>query len=66
MWLLGPSFALAAKVLLDKWHARGLNDAILARIRNQVFAIGEPVPRARRIGDGRLRPIPDVAAPGLT
>jgi len=38
----GESLALAAKVLLDKWSARGLNPAILAQIRSKVFNISEP------------------------
>lgn len=38
----GESLALAAKVLLDKWAARGLNPDILATIRSQVFNIAEP------------------------
>ena len=33
---------LAAKVLLDKWSARGCNPAVLARIRSEVFNIAEP------------------------
>jgi hypothetical protein len=40
----GESFAMAAKVLLDKWKARGLNPAVLAAIRTEVFDIGEPKP----------------------
>ncbi|MCR4424355.1 MAG: hypothetical protein WHU95_00540 [candidate division WOR-3 bacterium] len=38
----GRSLAMAAKVLLDKWTARGLNPDILTAIRYQVFNIGEP------------------------
>ena len=38
----GESFAMAAKVLLDKWAVRGCDPAILAEIRTQVFNIGEP------------------------
>jgi hypothetical protein len=38
----GESFAIAAKVLLDKWAARDLKPDVLARIRTQVFDIGEP------------------------
>lgn len=33
----GESFALGAEVLLDKWATRGLNPAILVRIRANVF-----------------------------
>jgi len=38
----GESFAMAAKVLLDKWAARGMNPTVLAAIRTEVFDIGEP------------------------
>jgi hypothetical protein len=38
----GPSFALAAQVLLEKWTARGLDPAILARIRSEVYDIPAP------------------------
>ncbi|MEO0073377.1 MAG: hypothetical protein ABIK43_01780 [candidate division WOR-3 bacterium] len=38
----GESFAMAAKVLLDKWAGRGLDPAVLATIRTNVFDIGEP------------------------
>ena len=38
----GESFAMAAKVLLDKWHARGCDPEVLASIRKDVFDIGEP------------------------
>jgi len=38
----GESFAMAAKVLLDKWSSRGLSPDILAAIRSEVFDIGEP------------------------
>jgi len=38
----GESFAMAAKVLLDKWEARGLNPTVLAAIRTEVFDIGAP------------------------
>ncbi len=38
----GESFAMAAKVLLDKWHARGCDPEVLTRIRKDVFDIGEP------------------------
>ena len=40
----GESFALVAKVLLDKWAARGLDSAILARIRTEVFDVAVPAP----------------------
>jgi trimethylamine:corrinoid methyltransferase-like protein len=38
----GQSFAMAAQVLLDKWHARGLDSEILAAIRTDVFDISAP------------------------
>jgi hypothetical protein len=38
----GESFALGAEVLLQKWAARGLNPAVLAAIRTEVFDIGAP------------------------
>ncbi len=38
----GPSFALAAQVLLDKWASRSLDPDVLATIRNEVFNIGPP------------------------
>ena len=40
----GESFALVAKVLLDKWAARGLNPDALAAIRTQVFDTSVPTP----------------------
>jgi hypothetical protein len=40
----GESFAMAAKVLLDKWAARGLDPDVLANVRTKVFYIGEPKP----------------------
>jgi hypothetical protein len=40
----GESFALVAKVLLDKWTARGLDAAVLARIRTEVFDASAPTP----------------------
>ena len=40
----GESFALGAQVLLDKWAARGLNPAVLAAIRSQVFDAVAPTP----------------------
>jgi hypothetical protein len=38
----GESFAMAAQVLLEKWHSRGLDPKVLARIRTEVFDIKEP------------------------
>ena len=40
----GESFALGAQVLLDKWAARGLDSAVLARIRTEVFDAVAPAP----------------------
>ncbi len=40
----GDSFALGAQVLLDKWASRGLDSAILARIRTEVFDVSAPTP----------------------
>ena len=40
----GESFALGAQVLLDKWSARGLDSAVLARIRTDVFDASAPSP----------------------
>jgi hypothetical protein len=40
----GESFALGAQVLLDKWAARGLDSAVLARIRTEVFDVVAPAP----------------------
>jgi len=40
----GESMAMAAKVLLDKWAARGLSPNVLAAIRTEVFDIAEPKP----------------------
>jgi hypothetical protein len=40
----GESFALSAQVLLDKWAGRGLNPAVLAAIRTQVFDASVPTP----------------------
>ena len=40
----GESFALVAKVLLEKWSARGLDSAVLARIRTEVFDVVAPAP----------------------
>ena len=33
-----------AQVLLDKWSARGLDSAVLARIRTEVFDVVAPAP----------------------
>jgi len=35
---------MVAKVLLDKWSARGLDSAVLARIRTEVFDASAPPP----------------------
>ncbi len=40
----GESFALQAQVLLDKWASRGLDSAVLARIRTEVFDAVAPAP----------------------
>jgi hypothetical protein len=40
----GESFALGAEVLLQKWAARGLDSAVLARIRTEVFDVVAPAP----------------------
>jgi hypothetical protein len=40
----GESFALQAQVLLDKWAGRGLDSAVLARIRTEVFDTAAPTP----------------------
>lgn len=40
----GPSLAKEAAVLVDKWKARGLSQAVLEAIRSQVFNIGPPSP----------------------
>ena len=40
----GESFAIQAQVLLDKWAARGLDSAVLARIRTEVFDASTPTP----------------------
>jgi hypothetical protein len=40
----GESFALVAEVLLEKWAARGLDSAVLARIRAEVFDVVAPAP----------------------
>jgi hypothetical protein len=36
--------AIEAKVLVDKWAARGLNPDVLAAIRFENFSIAEPKP----------------------
>ena len=38
----GESFTMGAQVLLDKWSNRGLDPAVLAKIRTDVFDIDEP------------------------
>ena len=40
----GESFALGAEVLLQKWANRGLDSAVLARIRAEVFDVVAPAP----------------------
>jgi hypothetical protein len=40
----GESFALSAQVLLEKWANRGLDAAVLARIRTEVFDAVAPGP----------------------
>jgi hypothetical protein len=40
----GESLAIEAKVLVDKWHARGLNRDVLVAIRFENFSIDEPKP----------------------
>jgi hypothetical protein len=40
----GDSFALSAQVLLDKWSNRGLDPAVLARIRTEVSDVVAPSP----------------------
>jgi hypothetical protein len=40
----GESFALVARVLLEKWAARGLCPAVLAAIRTEVFDAAAPTP----------------------
>ena len=40
----GESFAMVAKVLLEKWEARGLRSDVLAAIRTQVFDASAPTP----------------------
>jgi len=49
MWALtrkdisGDSLALEAQILLTKWVARGLTQAVLQDIRSQVFNVSAPV-----------------------
>ena len=49
MWALtrkdisGESLAKEAKVLVDKWKARGLTEAVLQAIRTDVFNVVAPV-----------------------
>jgi hypothetical protein len=40
----GESFAMSAQILLNKWSARGLDSAVLARIRTEVFDASTPTP----------------------
>ena len=40
----GESFTMGAQVLLDKWANRGLDSAVLARIRTEVFDASAPTP----------------------
>ncbi len=40
--IAGPSFAMAADVLRDKWQARGLDRDVLEAIKTGVFSIGVP------------------------
>ena len=40
----GESMAIEAKVLVDKWAARGLNHDVLVAIRFENFSIDEPNP----------------------
>jgi len=40
----GPTLAKEAQVLLEKWQARGLNPAVLAAIRTEVFSVPAPEP----------------------
>ena len=49
MWSLsrsdisGESLAKEAKVLIDKWKARGLTEAVLQGIRTDVFNVSAPI-----------------------
>jgi len=38
----GPTLAREAQVLLEKWQARGLDPAVLAAIRFEVFSVPAP------------------------
>ncbi len=38
----GETLAMAAQVLLDKWQSRGLDPAVLAKVREDVFSIPPP------------------------
>jgi hypothetical protein len=42
--ITGESMAIEAKVLVDKWAARGLNPDVLVAIRFENFSIDEPKP----------------------
>jgi hypothetical protein len=42
--ITGESMAIEAKVLVDKWAARGLNPDVLAAIRFENSSINEPKP----------------------
>jgi hypothetical protein len=50
MWALtrkdisGESLAKEAKVLVDKWKARGLTEAVLQAVRTDVFNVAAPLP----------------------
>jgi hypothetical protein len=40
--IAGDSAAIEARVLLEKWASRGLDPEVLAKVRTDVFNIGEP------------------------
>jgi len=40
----GPTLAREAQVLLEKWQNRGLDPAVLAAIRSEVFSVPAPTP----------------------
>jgi len=40
----GPTLAREAQVLLEKWQNRGLDPAVLAAIRFEVFSVPAPAP----------------------
>ena len=42
--ITGESMTIEAKVLVDKWHARGLSRDVLVAIRFENFSIQEPKP----------------------